>query len=106
MAWAFEKESELLPLFNYYLEKLQQTGVMDRLRQKMMHFPRGNTDSLKLQVQGINGLGYEHVVLPFLALMIGLCLAFVQLGAETAITRKCSDNKEQSIEVESKSEYT
>ena len=98
MAWAFQKESELLPIFNYHLEKLQQTGVMERLRQKMMQYPVGNTDASNIQVQDSNGLGYEHVAFPFLALLFGLCLAFMQLGAETAITCKKQHSANEEIE--------
>ena len=106
LAWAFQKESELLPIFNYYLETLQETGVMDRLRKTFMQFSYGNSDASKIQVLDTNGLGYEHVVLPFLALLTGLCMAFMQLGSETAVTckKECSGNEEPSNEDDTTSE--
>ena len=86
MAWAFQRESELVPIFKYYLAKMQQTGVIDRLRQKCMHNHNGDTGASK--IQDLEGLGYESVVLPFLALLTGLCVAFMQLGIETVIICK------------------
>ena len=86
MAWAFQRESELVPIFKYYLAKMQQTGVIDRLRQKCMHNHNGDTGASK--IQDLEGLGYESVVLPFLALLTGLCVAFMQLGIETVLICK------------------
>ena len=65
-----------------------------------------DTDASKIQVQEINGLGYENVTFPFLALLSGLCVALLTLGIETAIIckKRCSDTEEQSNEDESTSE--
>ena len=65
---------------------------------KMMQYPIGNTDALNIQVQDSNGLGYEHVAFPFLALLFGLCVAFMQLGTETAITCKKGHSGNEEIE--------
>ena len=95
MAWAFQRESELLPIFKYYLDKMKQTGVIIRLRQKFI----GNIgDTGTSKIQDLQGLGYDSVVLPFLTLLIGLCVAFIQLGIETAIIckKKCSEDVELS----------
>ena len=96
MAWAFQKESELLPIFNNYLDKMQQTGVIDRLRQHFIGDRNGDTGASK--IQNLQGLGYDSVVLPFLTLLIGLCVAFMQLGTETAITRKKGRSGNEEIE--------
>ena len=63
LAWAFQKESDILQIFNYYLDKLQRTGIINRLRQK-------------------------DLTLPFLALITGICVALAQLVVETAIICK------------------
>ena len=57
-------------------------------------------------MQDINGLGYENVAFPFLALLSGIWVALLQLGIETAILckKKCSDDEEKSNENESTSE--
>ena len=101
MAWAFQKESEILSMFNYHLDEMKQTGVIDRLGQTFM-----GDASKPLQVQDINGLGYEHLAFPFIALLSGLCVALLQLGIETVISckKKCSADKAQSNEDESTSE--
>ena len=88
-------------MFNYYLDEMKQTGVIDRLGQTFM-----GDASKPLQVQDINGLGYEHLVFPFIALLTGLCVAFMQLGIETVISckKKCFSDEAQSNEDESTSE--
>ena len=85
---------------------MKQTGVIDRLRQKFLGVRDIDTDTSRRHVQDINGLGYENVVFPFLALLTGLCVALLQLGIETMIICKknCSDDEEQSNEDESTSE--
>ena len=105
LAWAFQRDSELLPIFNHYLEKMQQTGVIDRLKQTFLGNHNGITGSSK--IQELQGLGYDTVVLPFLALLIGLCAALLQLGIEAMSTickKKCSKDEEQSKEDDSISE--
>ena len=106
MAWAFQRESELLPIFNYYLGHFQGAGVIDRLQKKFIRDSNRDTDASKKQVQDINGLCYENVAFPFLALLSGICVALFQLGIETAIIckKKCSDDEEKSNEDESTSE--
>ena len=66
---------------------MQQTGVIDRLQQKFVGDSNREADALEIQVQDINGLGYEKVAFPFLALLTGLCVAFIQFGFETAIKK-------------------
>ena len=105
MAWAFHIESELLPIFNHYLKKMQQIGVIDRLRQKFMGDHKGDTGASK--IQEVKGLGYDTVILPFLALLIGLCAALFQLGIEAMTTickKKCSKDENQSKKDDSTSE--
>ena len=96
LAWAFQTDSELLPMFNYYLGKLHQTGVIDRLTPNSIGDHKTDIDASN--VQDINGLDYEDLAFPFLALLIGLCVAFMQLGIETAIIckKKCSEDEELS----------
>lgn len=96
MAWAFQKESELLQIFNYYLDKLQQSGVIDRLRKKFIGDSSQNTDASKMQ--NIIELSLEDVSFPFVALLTGLCVAFMQLAMETMLIckNKCTHEEEKS----------
>ena len=83
---------------------MQQTGVIDRLRQHFIGDRNGDTGASK--IQNLQGLGYDSVVLPFLALLTGLCVAFMQLGIETVIIckKKCLADQEHSNEDDSTSE--
>ena len=95
-AWGFQRESELLPIFNHWLKKMQQTGVIDRLHQKFIGDHKLDEDTTV--PQSINGLDFENVALPFIALLIGLCAAVTQLAIEivSICKKKCSDVDEQS----------
>ena len=35
LAWGFQKDSELIGIFNYHLHKMHEAGVIDRLRQEI-----------------------------------------------------------------------
>ena len=85
---------------------MRQTGVTDRLRQKFLGERNIDGATSKTQVQNMNGLGYENVVFPFLALLAGLCVAILQLGIEAVImcTKKYFDDEEHSIDDESMSD--
>ena len=88
MAWAFPRESELLPLFNYHLYKMKQSGIIDRLQQKFLDEHNSNTVLSQTMVAS-NSLGYKNVMLPFLAILTGMCVALLQLGIEVlAMTKK------------------
>ena len=74
-------------MFNHYLVKMQETGVIER--QLQMITPTINRDSYNtLATKEPSGLGYDRVIFPFLALLVGFCIAFVQLGLEAATKYK------------------
>ena len=104
LAWAFQNDSQLLPIFNYHLQKLHQHGVLDRMKHKLIGDHNRDTDVSK--IQNINGLGYDNVAFPFLALLAGLCAAFMQLAIEAAFLckKKCYDQELESKEDEYASE--
>ena len=101
LAWAFQRESQLPPIFNHHLQKLHEKGFLDKMHHKFIGDNNRNTDDSK--IQSISGLSYENVTLPFLVLLTGLCVALLVLGIETAVIckKKCSPDKNQSNEHES-----
>ena len=68
---------------NYHLAKMEQNGIIDRLHKKFLKSQNINsdTDAIKTKVYE-EGIGYDNVVVPFLVLLTGLCLALLQLGIE------------------------
>ena len=53
---------------------------MDKLRRAIVGRQKNVDEVLDVIV-----LGYEDLAIPFIALLIGVCVAFIQLGIETAI---------------------
>ena len=70
-------------MLNYHLEKMEQSGVIDRLHKKFLEsqniYP--DTDAIMTKVYD-EGIGYDNVVVPFLVLLTGLCVALLQLKIE------------------------
>ena len=62
---------------------MQLKGVIDRLRQKFIGIQNSYAGASK--IQKLQGLGYDSVVLPFLALLTGLVMASFLLGIEAMI---------------------
>ena len=93
MAWAFQRESDLIPIFNYHLYKMKQTGVIDRLQQNAL----GDIDTTSNTLLDNNGLGYENVLFPFLAFLTGVSVALLLLVIERAANflEKCTKKEEQ-----------
>ena len=88
LAWGFQKNSELLPVFNHYIHQMQETGVLDKLRREIVGRQK-NANSAK--VLGAMMLGYEDLAIPFLVLLIGAGVAFIPLAIEAV--KKCVDTK-------------
>ena len=78
--WAYQKDSQLVGIFNYYTQKIRETGLLNRLRQEIVR----NYDKKKdtTGVQEADVLGFESLVFPFLTLFMGIVFAFVQLVIE------------------------
>ena len=102
MAWAFQRNSELLPIFKYYLDQMQQNGVIKRLRTEFIGDQNGASNAFMIQEH--DGLGYDSVVIPFLALLIGSCVAMFILAIEAMVMckKQYSHGKYQSKDDNSK----
>ena len=96
MAWAFQRESDLIPIFNYHLYKMKQTGIIDRLRQNALGDDDIDATTSKTLVD-TNGLGYENVLFPFIAFLTGVSVAVLLLGIEKAANflKKCTKKEQQ-----------
>ena len=57
---------------------------MDKLRREIV---RKHKNAGETQVPDVIVLGYDDLAFPFLALLTGICVAFIQLGIETV--KKC-----------------
>ena len=78
-AWAFQKHSELKPIFDFYLMKMRHAGHLDRLLFKYMSKPGGGETICPSPVVAIS---YNSVVSAFAALGNGFIIAGVLIFVE------------------------
>ena len=94
LRWGFQKDSEVLELFNYHLQKIQESGVYRRLEQKMYYdLNEDDTEKEDYILEDAAEfedyvLSYKNVAIPFSVLQIGLLVSLLQLGLE-AMKKKC-----------------
>ena len=75
-AFAFQKDSPYLPIFNYYLKLLDQQGTFHKLKKKYQVLPQN------CQGSGGSAIGFESTLTAFLAFILGMLLGMVLLIIE------------------------
>ena len=108
-SWAFQKDSELLSIMNYHLVKLREDGILQKLDQRFIrncNSTRNIFDVSDKHKHENEGLSYEEVNFPFLALLTGLCIAILLAGFESMVfsKMKCMQDEEKLKEDESTSQ--
>ena len=68
VAYAFQKYSPYLKLFNYYLKKLEEGGTFYNLKNKYNRLPRVCSSD------GGRPIGFSNTITAFIAFLIGLAL--------------------------------
>ena len=74
--FAFQKDSQYLPIFNYYLKLLDQQGTFHKLYNKYQVLPQN------CQGSGWNAIGFENTLTAFLAFILGMIFGMVLLIIE------------------------
>ena len=72
----------MVNLFNYYLKKMQEAGIMSNLELEMRVIPKRTMYANEIKE---NVLGYEHVVFPFSILLIGVLASIVHVFIEAIL---------------------
>ena len=91
MSWGFQKDSELIHVFNYHLQKMQESGMFEKLGLNIYDKHETNKDYNKTEE---HVLGYKNVVLPFSLLLTGLFVSLLQLGIEV-MKKKCESEQQE-----------
>ena len=68
VAYAFQKYSPYLKLFNYYLKKLEEGGTFYNLKNKYNRLPRVCSS------EGGRPIGFSNTITAFIAFLIGMTL--------------------------------
>ena len=66
-AYAFQKGSELVFMFNHFLKKMHESGVIDKMNRDW-----SLREEIEFDVEPAVTLGYKNVVFPFIILVSGL----------------------------------
>ena len=75
-AFGFQKDSQYLPIFNYYLKLLDQQGTFHKLYNRYQVLPQN------CQGSGWNAIGFENTLTAFLAFILGMIFGMVLLIIE------------------------
>ena len=84
LAFGFQKDSPYLDIFNFYLKEMIEKGVMKASSKKYEGLPQICPD--------LNGapLGFESCFAAFLALILGLIMAFILMTIEVIVGKLVS----------------
>ena len=71
-AFAFQKDSEFLHLFNHFLKKMLEAGIIFKINKDI-----SKRKIIDYEVEPAVTLGFENVSFPFMVLLGGLTLAVI-----------------------------
>ena len=71
-AFAFQKNSEFLHLFNHFLKKMMEAGIIFKINKDIT-----KRKIINYEMEPAVTLGFENLAFPFLVLLGGLTLAVV-----------------------------
>ena len=81
VAFGFQKDSEFRQLFDHHLFKMEQSGLLDKIKTKPKPHESKITSALSL--------GYNNVMFPFVILLSGFGLALACILIEKAKMNLC-----------------
>ena len=90
LSFAFPKGSEFVDLFNSFLVKLRQSGILTKINQKWA--PVSNSKEVMNTPESGTILGFENLSFPFNLLATGIII-----GATVALVEKINSCKNDSI---------
>ncbi len=91
LAFALQKDSELLGLINYQVVKLHQSGMLHFLKHKWINSRR--PDLWSCGMEEALALGYDHLAPYMLVLVFGIFVAALAVAGEAAMSRTFNRNK-------------
>ncbi len=79
LAFAFQKDSEIKDIFDYYIIKFKQSGLMEGLQNKWFYEDKPNDMSNRIFQEEPIHLGYENLFFPMLVMLVGTTTCMVLL---------------------------
>ena len=81
-AYAFQKGSEFVFMFNHFLKKMHEGGIIDR-----MNLDWSLREEMNFEIDPVVNLGYENVAFPFIILVGGLAFSCILTVFEKALRK-------------------
>ena len=85
VGFGLQKDSEFLPLFNHYILKGRESGILDRL------FKFHHTNMFTKELFGIiepQPLSYSNIIFLFICLGLGISSSLILAGVEMVVTKR------------------
>ena len=79
---AFQKGSEFVFMFNHFLKKMHEGGIIDR-----MNLDWSLREEMNFEIDPVVNLGYENVAFPFIILVGGLAFSCILTVFEKALRK-------------------
>ena len=83
-AFAFQKNSEFLHIFNHFLKKMMEAGIIFKINKDI-----SKREVIDYETAPAVTLGFENLAFPFLVLLGGLTLAVI-LSCSEKLRTHCS----------------
>ncbi len=83
LALGLQKDSEFRPLFDYYLEKMSESGLLDRMKTRWK--AKALASRTRLVPQTTTSLGYDLLIGPFVLIAYSIATSILLLLLEKLI---------------------
>ena len=85
LAFPLQKDSEFRNIFNYYLVKTIQSGLLKKLSEKWVDKDRPEDWSHRIFQEEAKSLGYDNIVFPMVVMLVGMVTGICLVWAEKAM---------------------
>ena len=91
MGFALQKDSEFLALFNHYILKGMESGILDRL---FKHHHKDMFTKEQFWMPEPQPLSYGNIIFLYICLGAGISVSFIIAGVEVVIIKRDTARKE------------
>ena len=87
--WAFQKDSEIAPVFNHFIAQMLQNGVVDKLVEGLLR----EKEIVKCTSDEFKPIKFDNIVTAFAILIVGIVMATSMALCEFLLRRRAQSQK-------------